>query len=119
MKPRRNLDYWVVMIGCFSPKYSDVTVVVITTVVNVVIITTAQLYSTKPELRFSQIQVLLVVCQRLAMVRTSDYGFGRKYGYTLFVGQPYHKYNSSFIVKHDQSLSFFLIKGYGSGLLGD
>ena len=41
------------MTGDFSPKYSDVTVVVITIEVSVVVITTTQLHSTKrAELRF-------------------------------------------------------------------
>ena len=37
-----------------------------------------QLYSTKPELRFAQVQILFAVCRRFAMVKISDYGPGWK-----------------------------------------
>ena len=40
----------------------------------VVVIITAQLQSTKPELSFAQVQVLLAACRRFEMVRTSDNG---------------------------------------------
>ena len=40
----------------------------------VVVITTAQLHSSKPELSFAQVQILLAACRRFAMVRTSDSG---------------------------------------------
>ena len=52
------------------------------------VITTAQLQSTKLELRFAQVQILLAVCRRFAMVG--------------IVCQPYHKINSSL------SLSIFI-----------
>ena len=40
----------------------------------VVVINTAQLHSTEPKLRFCEVQTLLVVCQRFAMVKISDKG---------------------------------------------
>ena len=43
----------------------------------VVVITTAQLHSTKPELRLCA-ETLLAACRRFAMVRISDYGPGWK-----------------------------------------
>ena len=39
-----------------------------------VVINTAQLHSTESELRFCEVETLLVVCQRSAMVRISDNG---------------------------------------------
>ena len=44
----------------------------------VVVITTPQLHSTKPELRFCVVQTLLPACRRSAMVRISDNGPGWK-----------------------------------------
>ena len=53
----------------------------------VVVITTVQLHSTKPEPRFCVLcrfklclQTLLAACQRFAMVRISDNGLGWKQG---------------------------------------
>ena len=40
----------------------------------IVVINTGQLHSTESELRFFEIQTLLVVCQSFAMVRISDNG---------------------------------------------
>ena len=94
IKPRQNLEYWIVMTGCFYPKYSDVTVVVITNEVSVVVITTAQLYSAKPaELRF---------CAASSP--------------TCGVSEVRDAEQLSFIVKHNHSVSLFRIKGYASGL---
>ena len=39
--------------------------------------------------------ILLASCQRCAMVRVPDTGFGWKQGLTPLVGQIYHKINSS------------------------
>ena len=44
----------------------------------VVVITTAQLDSTKSELRLCAVQALLTACQRFAMVRISDNDAGWK-----------------------------------------
>ena len=43
----------------------------------------------------AQVQTLLAACRRFTMVRISDNGPGWKYGKMPFVGQPYHKNNSS------------------------
>ena len=39
---------------------------------SLVVVTTAQLHSTKPELSSAQIQILLATCQRFVMVRILD-----------------------------------------------
>ena len=44
----------------------------------VVVINTAQLQSTESELRFCEVQILLVVCHRFAMVKISDNGHSWK-----------------------------------------
>ena len=44
----------------------------------VVVITNAQIHSTKPELGSAQVQSLLVACRRFAIVRISDNGSGWK-----------------------------------------
>ena len=44
----------------------------------VVVITTAQLHSSKPELSSAQVQILLAVCRTFVTVRISDNGPGWK-----------------------------------------
>ena len=44
----------------------------------VVVITTAQLHSTKPELSSAQVQILFMACRRFAIVKISDSGPGWK-----------------------------------------
>ena len=60
----------------------------------VLVITTAQLHSTKPELRL-RFSDLHPACRISAIVRISDNGPWWKQSKTPFVGQPYHKNNSS------------------------
>ena len=55
----------------------------------VVVITTVQLHSSKPELKFFAGSNLLAACQRFVIFP------GENKAKTPFVGQPYHKNNSS------------------------
>ena len=61
----------------------------------VVVITIAQLHSTKPELRFCGGSNLACGVWEICDGEDSDSGPGWKQGLTPFVGQPYHKNNSS------------------------
>ena len=77
-------------------------VVFVTTAVHwhhgVVVITTAELNSTQPELRFcagSNPAPSVSGSWQARTMATSDNGPGWKEGWTPFVGQPYHKNNSS------------------------
>ena len=59
------------------------------------VISTAQLHSTKPGLSFALAQIQLAAGQIFVMVRISDSGPSWKSGLLPFFSLPFHKINSS------------------------